>query len=88
MIQHVRRKLSRVFSAMPEVSIPISHAVQTAADTVLLLQLRLSSVLVTGVTVASLFWPELVSAETVLAVSLAFCTDRSCLVLLKVRRSR
>ncbi|MFJ8846043.1 hypothetical protein ACIRFF_24445 [Streptomyces cyaneofuscatus] len=88
MAQHFRRKLARILSAMPEVSIPFSHALQTGAEDVLLVQLRLGSVLMAGVTALSTIRPELVPAETVLAVALTLFTDRSCLVFLKVRRLR
>ncbi|MGW2404035.1 hypothetical protein ACWCXK_05845 [Streptomyces sp. NPDC001739] len=88
MIQHVRRKLASVLPAAPEISIPISHALQTAVKSVLLLRIRLAAVLSAGVTVTSLIRPESVPAQVLLTVSVALCADRSCLVFYKVSRYR
>ncbi|MFK0264189.1 hypothetical protein ACIQU1_23110 [Streptomyces angustmyceticus] len=88
MIQHVRRKLASVLPAAPEISIPISHALQTAVKSVLLLQVRFGAVLSAGVTFTSLVKPESVSAQVLLSVSVALCADRSGLVFYKISRYR
>ncbi|MFD9150362.1 hypothetical protein ACIPPN_21185 [Streptomyces diastaticus] len=86
MIQHVRRKIARALSAMPETSIPISHAVQTAVASILLLRLSLRGAVVSTLAFISLFSPSAAAAGFVLAVSLALAGDHSGLAFLKIRR--
>ncbi|GAA2694917.1 hypothetical protein [Streptomyces lunalinharesii] len=88
MIQHVRRKLASALPAMPEITIPISHALQTAVKSVFLLRISPGVVLSTWVTVASLVNPESVSARLLLTVSVALCVDRGGLLFYKVSRYR
>ncbi|GHH29500.1 hypothetical protein [Streptomyces rubradiris] len=88
MIQHVRRKLASALPAVPEITIPVSRAVQTTVKSVLLLRFRFGAALSAGVTVASLVRPETVSTTVLLTASVALCADRSVLVFYKVSRYR
>ncbi|MBY8884794.1 hypothetical protein K7472_08035 [Streptomyces sp. PTM05] len=88
MIQHVRRKLASALPAVPEVTIPISYALQTAVKSVLLLRIRLSGVLSAGVTAVSLVRSESLATHILLAVSIALCSDSSGLVFCKISRYR
>ncbi|AKA08983.1 hypothetical protein SAZ_32610 [Streptomyces noursei ZPM] len=88
MIQHVRRKIANASPAVPEITIPISHALQTAVKSVFLLRISLGVVLSTGVTVASLINPESVPPRVLLTVSVALCVDRSGLLFYKLSRHR
>ncbi|MFJ6101845.1 hypothetical protein ACIQHY_12690 [Streptomyces sp. NPDC092359] len=88
MIQHVRRKPANALPATTEASIPAFSLLYTTVESVLQLRLRFSTALMAGVTVTSLVRPESLSAQTLLTLSVALCTDRSGIVYLKVRRLR
>ncbi|MGD9486070.1 hypothetical protein WDH52_22965 [Streptomyces sp. TRM70308] len=88
MIQYVRRKLASALPAVPEVSIPISSLLQTPVGSVLLLRFRFGTALMAGVITTSLVSPESIPSQVLITVSVAVCTDRSGLVLFRVRRLR
>ncbi|MYQ48747.1 hypothetical protein GTW40_27565 [Streptomyces sp. SID4985] len=88
MIQHVRRKLTNTLPAVPDITIPVSHALQTAVKSVFILRIRLAAALTVGLTVASLVRPESVPVKVLLTVSVTLCADRSGLTFYKVSRYR
>ncbi|MFC8266784.1 hypothetical protein ACFUIZ_13785 [Streptomyces cinereoruber] len=86
MMQHVRRKLTRILPAAPEVSIPVSTILQTGVASVSMTTLRFSSLLTLGTIVAPAFWEQPVPSQVLLGITCAAAMDRSGFVRLWVRR--
>ncbi|MEU8889921.1 hypothetical protein [Streptomyces sp. NPDC048442] len=87
MMQHVRRGIARILPAAPEISIPISDAVQTGVRSITVLTLRFGSALALGVVVAAVVRPESFPVQLLCAVSVATFADRSGLTYLRIRRT-
>ncbi|MBO3676887.1 hypothetical protein [Streptomyces sp. NEAU-YJ-81] len=86
-MQHVRRKIATVLPVAPEISIPLSVLRQTAGVSVLMLTLRFSSLLLTGVLAAATVRKEPFPVEVLAGMMAASVSDRSCVSYLKVRRT-
>lgn len=87
MMQHIRRRIASILPAAPEISIPISAALQTKTASVTLMTLRFGSVLTLGSIVSAAAWPESFSVQLLFTVLVASVSDRSSLTRLRIRRT-
>lgn len=87
MMQQVRRRIANLLPAAPEVSIPISAALQTGVASVTMLTLRFGSALTLGAVASAAVRPDSFPVQLLVSVLVAAVADRSGLIYLRIRRA-